>query len=90
MVAAGPGSQTPSPPAPGKDGFTLSNLTAGNWLAIALVIVAAAFIFQNRDTVTIDVFHIGIRLPLWLSLSVMFLVGWLSGRFWRRGARDKP
>lgn len=75
-----------TPPQPEK-GFTLSNLTAGNWLAIALVIVAAAFILQNRDTVTIDVFHVGIQLPLWLSLSVMFLAGWLSGRFWRRGPR---
>jgi uncharacterized integral membrane protein len=86
MVAAS-GSHPPSPPAPEKSGFTLANLTAGNWLAIGLVIVAAAFIFQNRDRVTIDVFHIGIQLPLWLSLSAMFVVGWLSGRFWRRGKR---
>jgi uncharacterized integral membrane protein len=83
----GTNSHTPTPPAPEKGGFTLANLTAGNWLAIALVIVAAAFIIQNRDRVTIDVFHIGIQLPLWMSLSVMFLAGWLSGRFWRRGKR---
>jgi uncharacterized integral membrane protein len=67
-----------------KHGFSLSQLTAANWLAIALVILAAAFIFQNRDRITIDVFHVGIEMPLWLSLSVMFAVGWLSGRFWRR------
>jgi uncharacterized integral membrane protein len=67
-----------------KPGFSLTQLSAGNWLAIALVIVAAAFILQNRDRVTIDVFHVGVQMPLWLSLSVMFVVGWLSGRFWRR------
>ena len=88
MVAASGSSPTPpAPPAPDKGGFTLTNLTAGNWLAIALVVAAAAFIFQNRDRVTIDVFHIGIQLPLWLSLGVMFAAGWLSGRFWRRGKR---
>ena len=68
-----------------KSGFSLANLSAANWLAIVLVILAAAFILQNRDRVTIDVFHVGIQMPLWLSLSVMFVVGWLSGRFWRRG-----
>jgi uncharacterized integral membrane protein len=67
-----------------KNGFSLAQWTVANWLAIVLVILAAAFILQNRDRVTIDVFHVGIQLPLWLSLSVMFVVGWLSGRFWRR------
>jgi uncharacterized integral membrane protein len=67
-----------------KNGFSLAHWTATNWLAIVLVILAAAFILQNRDRVTIDVFHVGIQLPLWLSLSAMFIVGWLSGRFWRR------
>ena len=70
-----------------KNGFSLANLTASNWLAIVLVIVAATFILQNRDRVTIDVFHVAIQLPLWLSLGAMFVVGWLSGRFWRRGKR---
>src|SRR5262245_7990230 len=81
MVASGPGSQTPSPPAPEKGKFTLSDLSARNWLAIVLAIVAAVFILQNRDRVTIDVFHVAITLPLWLSLSAMFVIGWLSGRF---------
>jgi putative membrane protein len=89
-MVAGSGSQTPSPPVPEKGGFTLANMTAGNWMAVVLAILAIAFIVQNRDTVSIDVFHIGIRLPLWLSLSVMFLLGWLSGRFWGGRTRAKP
>ena len=65
----------------------LSSLTAGNWLAIGLAILAIAFIVQNRDRVSIDVFFISARLPLWISLALMFLAGWLSGRLSRNKAR---
>jgi len=70
-----------SPPA--QERSFISTLTAGNWLAIFLAVVAIAFILQNRGTVSIDVFFVSLRLPLWISLSLVFLVGWLSGRFSR-------
>jgi len=65
----------------------LSNLTLGNWISIALALAALAFIVQNRDRVSIDVFFLSARLPLWLSLGLVFLAGWLSGRFSRRKSR---
>lgn len=60
-----------------------SSLTLRNWLAIGLAVLALAFIVQNRASVSIDLFFVSIRLPLWISLSLVFLAGWLSGRFWR-------
>jgi uncharacterized integral membrane protein len=71
-----------SPPA--QERSSIAAWSAANWLAIFLAITAIAFIFQNRDTVSIDVFFVSVRLPLWISLSLVFLAGWLSGRFWRR------
>ena len=61
----------------------LSSLTLGNWIAIVLALVAIAFIVQNRDPVSIDVFFLSARLPLWICLGLVFLAGWLSGRFSR-------
>ena len=62
-----------------------TRLTPRNWLAIGLAVVALAFIFQNRAPVSLDVFVLSIRLPLWISLILVFLAGWVSGRFsWPR------
>lgn len=61
----------------------LSRLTFGNWLAIGLALLAIAFILQNRETVSIDLFFLSAQLPLWITLSLVFIVGWLSGKYWR-------
>lgn len=60
-----------------------SGLTAGNWFAILLAVLAIAFIVQNREQVSIDIFFVSARLPLWVSLALVFIVGWLSGRLWK-------
>ncbi|HWK49740.1 MAG TPA: hypothetical protein VNR40_07620 [Steroidobacter sp.] len=60
-----------------------ARLTFGNWLAIALAVLAIAFIVQNRDAVSIDLFFISARLPLWICLALVFLAGWISGRLSR-------
>jgi uncharacterized integral membrane protein len=62
----------------------LSTLTLGNWLSVGLAVLAIAFILQNRETVSLDLFFVSARLSLWVCLSLVFVVGWLSGRFWRR------
>lgn len=67
----------------------IARLTFGNWLAIALAVLAIAFIFQNRDAVSIDLFFISARLPLWISLALVFVAGWLSGRFSRGRASSR-
>jgi len=68
-----------------KAGSFAGRLTPGNWLAIGLAVVAIAFILQNREPVSIDLFFLSAQLPLWISLGLVFIVGWLSGRFWRSG-----
>lgn len=68
---------------PEKQSF-LSTLTFGNWLAIALVILAIAFIAQNRERISVDVFFVSMSLPLWISLGIVFFAGWLSGLLWKR------
>ncbi|WP_116809214.1 DUF1049 domain-containing protein [Steroidobacter cummioxidans] len=67
----------------------IARLTFGNWLAIALAVLAIAFIVQNRDAVSIDLFFISARLPLWISLALVFVAGWLSGRFSRGRASSR-
>jgi uncharacterized integral membrane protein len=61
----------------------LSSLTVKHWFSIGLAVLAIAFIVQNRAVIAIDVFFVSIRLPLWVSLSLVFVAGWVSGRFWR-------
>ena len=46
-----------------------------SWLSLLLAAVAVAFIAQNRNEVSVDVFWISLRTPLWLILLVAVLVG---------------
>ncbi len=66
----------------------IARLTFGNWLAIGLAVLSIAFILQNRDRVSIDLFFISARLPLWISLALVFVAGWISGRF-SRSSRER-
>lgn len=58
--------QTPNPIA----GFLLSR-----WVPITLAVVAAVFIGQNRDRISIDLLWLQLSAPLWLILIVAVLVG---------------
>lgn len=54
------------------------------WVAIAVVVVAAIFIAQNRQTARVNVLWIRPEAPMWVLLTVIFgagiLVGLLLGR----------
>lgn len=56
------------------------------WLALILTLVAIAFIAQNRDPVTINLFSIRITASQWLTLAVLFLAGCATG-FLLRGRK---
>ncbi|MFD7846371.1 hypothetical protein ACFV4K_25935 [Nocardia sp. NPDC059764] len=63
----------------------LSRISAKQWFAIALAILALIFIAENRHRVDIEFLLLTIRSPMWLVLLVTFAVGWLSGVLSRRG-----
>lgn len=58
-----------------------------NWIAIVLFVLAVIFVLQNRGTVTVDLFWLTVQSPQWLNISVVFLIGWLTGYF--SGRRKK-
>ena len=60
-----------------------------NWVALVLFILTLIFVFQNRSIVSIDLLWINVRSPQWLTISVIFLIGWLCGYFTRRGKNSK-
>ncbi|MXQ75439.1 DUF1049 domain-containing protein [Rhodococcus rhodochrous] len=54
-------------------------------LAAVLVLLAALFVLQNRNSTSIDLFWISLQAPLWLVLVVIFAVGWVAGFLFERG-----
>ena len=53
-----------------------------------LVVLAVIFIFQNRSATTIQLFWVSVQSPLWLTLAVILLLGWIAGLLTTR--RKKP
>jgi uncharacterized integral membrane protein len=69
----------------------IAGFVRNRWLPIVLVILAAVFIGQNRDPISIDLFWLQVRAPLWLILLVAVIVGILiaaSGSRRRRRRRE--
>lgn len=54
-------------------------LTPARIAAGILVVLAVVFIVQNRDSTVITLLWVQVTSPLWFTLTVMFLVGWLTG-----------
>ena len=65
-----------------------SLLTPRNALAVVLVVLAVIFILQNRSATTIQLFGVSVQSPLWLTLVVILLLGWIAGLLTTR--RKKP
>ncbi|PBC44495.1 hypothetical protein CJ178_13885 [Rhodococcus sp. ACPA4] len=53
-------------------------------LAAVLVVLTLIFIFQNRSETTIELFWVSVQSPLWLTLVVILLLGWIAGLLTRR------
>lgn len=71
-----------------QNNLATSLLTPRNVLAAVLVVLAALFIFQNRAATTIQLFWVSVQSPLWLTLVVILLLGWVAGLLTTR--RKKP
>lgn len=56
------------------------------WAGVIVAVVAVAFIAQNRDPVTINLFLVSLTSPQWLTLTVLFLAGGATG-FLLRGRK---
>ncbi|WP_260684278.1 DUF1049 domain-containing protein [Rhodococcus sp. KBS0724] len=69
-------------------GSATSLLTPRNILAAVLVVLAVIFVFQNRSATTIQLFWVSVQSPLWLTLAVILLLGWIAGLLTTR--RKKP
>jgi uncharacterized integral membrane protein len=61
-----------------------------HWLAIVLVVLAAVFVGQNTNRVSIDVLSLSVKAPLWLVLVVMVLVGMGISTLWTWHRGRKP
>lgn len=62
-------------------GWTVAPST---WVGVALAVLAIAFVVQNDQSVTIQLFWLRVGAPMWLVLLVIFLVGWAVGALIRR------
>ncbi|PYE17493.1 uncharacterized protein DUF1049 [Williamsia limnetica] len=64
---------------------SLPALSLSRGIALVLTILAVVFIVQNRDSISVDLFWVSVRSPLWFILIVLFAVGWLAGVLTGRG-----
>ncbi|OYN76344.1 DUF1049 domain-containing protein [Mycolicibacterium sphagni] len=58
------------------------------WLAIALVVLAAIFIAQNRARQRVHVLWITVEYPMWLLLTAMLIIGIVVGLLVHRRRRS--
>ncbi len=49
------------------------------WLGVVIAVVVIAFIVQNRDPVVSSLFTLNFTAPAWLTLTVVFVLGLLTG-----------
>ncbi|MGY1728589.1 lipopolysaccharide assembly protein LapA domain-containing protein [Geodermatophilus sp. SYSU D01062] len=72
-----------TPPAAPSTRPARRRIRSGQVLALVLAVVTVAFIVQNRDRVTVDLFTVDVSAPLWLILTIVLLIGVLLGMILR-------
>ncbi|UPW07271.1 LapA family protein [Gordonia terrae] len=70
---------TPTPKTTQSKRNPLTAISLTGWVAIVITVVAVVFILQNRTSVSIELFWVSVRSPMWFILLVIFAVGWLAG-----------
>ena len=65
-----------------KRGFPLGAVIAGVIAVLALVVIV-----QNSESTNVQFFGVKVALPLWLMLTIFFLLGVLCSGLVRRGVR---
>lgn len=66
-----------------------SKVSPAGWAALILAIIAVIFVLQNRDSTSITLFWIDVTSPLWFTLLMIFVVGWVVGILMMRGRSKK-
>ncbi|GAA3508766.1 putative integral membrane protein [Streptosporangium album] len=69
---------------PGPFGRWLASLSPRVWIALALAVLGAFFIAQNRVPVRIRWLTFTVTSPLWIALLAVMLVGVIIGLLLRR------
>lgn len=65
----------------------LARVSATQWVALGLTVLAVLFVIENRTKVSIEFLLMTVRSPMWLVLLVMFVVGWVAGLLTSRQRR---
>ena len=64
-----------------ESGSAVGRFFTQRWLPIVVVVLVIVFVAQNRSDVSIHFFWATITSPLWLILSLIFLLGVLVGAY---------
>jgi lipopolysaccharide assembly protein A len=68
-----------------SSGGILTRISLSMWVGIVVAVLALIFVFQNRESATVDFFWVSVRAPQWFTLLMVFLVGWITGVLMMRG-----
>ena len=64
-----------------ETGSAVGRFLAQRWLPIVVLVLVVVFVAQNRSDVSVHLFWATVTAPLWLVLSLIFLLGILVGGF---------
>lgn len=64
-----------------ETGSAVGRFLARRWLPIVVVVLVVVFVAQNRSEVAVHLFWATVTAPLWLVLSLIFLLGILVGAY---------
>ncbi|WP_448073820.1 hypothetical protein [Georgenia yuyongxinii] len=76
------------PEAGGVRGF-FRRVEPSTWFGLALAVLVVVFVLQNQRAVSILLFWLDLRSPLWLTMLVVFAAGWLVGALVRSRRRGR-
>jgi len=62
---------------------TNDRIGIGIIITVVVVVILGVFVWQNRDSVEIEFFFLGVRLPLWAVVGIFLALGALLGWVWR-------
>ncbi|PFG34325.1 LapA family protein [Sanguibacter antarcticus] len=64
-----------------ETGSAVGRFLARRWVPILVVVLVGVFVAQNRSDVSVHIFWATVTSPLWLVLSLVFLLGVLAGAY---------
>lgn len=67
----------------------MATVSLSQWIALGLTVIAIVFIVQNRNSVSVDLFWVSVRSPLWFILVIVFALGWVVGVLTARGRNKR-